>query len=399
MNQPAAEHGDHQTDGDVTRLQLGDAELLLVGTAHISQESVETVRRVIADEEPDVVAVELDAERYKSMRSEVNWEDLDLLQIIRNKQLTFLLARLALASFQKRMGGFTGVKPGAELQAAIEAAEKSEYQVELIDRNIRTTLLRAWRGTPWWRRAELIAALGLGVFQKSEVDEEQLAEMREMANLSMILDELGEEMPDVKQVLVDERDAFMAYRLANIEAKKIVAVVGAAHKPGILRQIRQPITAEEHDAIDTVPPKGSFGKIFSWALPTIIIGLFIWGFFNADPTNFKNAALAWVLANGGLSALGAMIALAHPVTIIVAFLAAPITSLNPTVGAGMVTAFVQTVIAAPKVRDFQTIGDDIASWKGWWKNRLGRVLLVFIFSSLGSSLGTFVALGWLKNLI
>lgn len=398
MNQEPSDQPVDITEGDITRIQLGDTEILLVGTAHISQESVDIVVGTIADEKPDVVAIELDQERFDSMRSEQNWEDLDLLQIIKNKQLAFLLARIALGSFQKRMGGHTGVKPGAEMEAAIDAAEAGQMGVELIDRNIRTTLLRAWRTTVWWKRAELMVALGLGVFQKSEVNEEELSDLREMGNISGVLDELGKEMPDVKRVLVDERDTFMAYKLAHIDAKKVVAVVGAAHKPGIIRKIREHISDATMETIDTVPPKTPVGKVLKWLLPALVIGLFVWGFFNADPTHFQNAALAWVLANGILSALGTAIALGHPVTIIAAFIAAPLTSLNPTVGAGMVTALVQTRLAPPKVRDFQTIGDDITGTKGWWTNRLGRVLLVFVFSSFGSTLGTFIAFGWLKNL-
>jgi pheromone shutdown-related protein TraB len=399
MNEPATDTNLDVTDGDITRIQLGDKEIVLIGTAHISQESVDTVEQVIEAEQPDTVAVELDEERFKSLRSEANWEDLDLIEIIKKGQLTFLLARLALTAFQKRMGGYTGVKPGAEMTAAIDAAEAKNMRVELIDRNVRTTLVRAWRTTPWWRRAELAMMLIMGVFQRGEVSEEELSELREMQNISVILDQLGEALPEVKGVLVDERDTYMAHKLQQIDAQKVVAVVGAAHKPGILRQIRDDIAQTHIDDIEAVPPKHSLSKALPWILPAIVIGLFVWGFFNADQGEFQDAALAWVLANGILSAVGTMIALGHPFTIVAAFIAAPLTSLNPTVGAGMVTALVQTLVASPKVSDFQTIGDDIAELKGWWGNRLGRVLLVFLLSSLGSTIGTFAAFGWLKDLL
>lgn len=397
---PAASNREHQVaETDVTRVQLGETEVILIGTAHISQESVETVERVIEAEKPDVVAVELDDERFQSLRNETNWEDLDLIEIIKKGQLTFLLARLALTAFQKRMGGYTGVKPGAEMSAAIDVAQANGVAVELIDRNVRTTLLRAWRNTPWWRRAELAMMLLAGLFQRGEVSEEELSDLREMQNISVILDQLGEALPDVKEVLVDERDTYMAYKLQNIDAKKVVAVIGAAHKPGILRQIEKTIPHATVEEIETVPPKHPISKVLPWILPAIVIGVFVWGFFNGDTTQLKTAAWAWVLSNGILSALGALIALANPLTIIAAFVAAPLTSLNPTIGAGMVTALVQTMASSPKVSDFQTIGDDITEWKGWWSNRLGRVLLVFVFSSIGSSIGTFVAFGWLKNLL
>ncbi|MFW5966351.1 MAG: TraB/GumN family protein, partial [Persicimonas sp.] len=326
------------TDGDITRLQLGETELVLIGTAHISQESVDTVARVIEEESPDVVAVELDEERFKTLRDETSFEDLDLFEVIKQGQLTFLFARLALTAFQKRMGGYTGVKPGAEMAAAIDAAEEHNLGIELIDRNVRTTLLRAWRTPPWWRRAELAMMLLFGVFQKGEVDEEELSDLREMANISELLDELAEVLPEVKGVLVDERDIYMASKLQRLEADKVVAVVGAAHKPGILRQIRHEIADEAIDQIDTVPPKHKASKVLPWILPAIVVGAFVWGFFNAEAEQLEKAAWAWVLANGVLSAAGAIAALAHPLTVIAAFVAAPITSLNPTMGAGMVTA-------------------------------------------------------------
>ncbi len=400
MNQPTTDDPVlENTEGDITRVQVGDTELVLIGTAHISKESVDLVRQVIADEKPDVVAIELDQERFNSLRHETNWEDLNLLEVIKKGQLTFLLARLALTAFQKRMGSYTGVKPGAEMEAAIDAAEANGMRVELIDRNVRTTLLRAWRKTPWWRRAELAMLLVMGIFQKSEVDEDELQQLRQMQNISVILGELGDIMPDVKGVLVDERDTYMSYHLAQLEATKVVAVVGAAHKPGILRQIHNDEPEFDIDEIEHVPPKHPATKILPWLLPALVVGLFIWGFFHGHTEQFKTAALAWVLANGVLSALGAILALGNPLTVVSAFVAAPITSLNPTIGAGMVTALVQTMVAAPKVSDFESIGDDISNWKGWWTNKLGRVLLVFVFSSIGSSIGTFVAFGWLKNLL
>lgn len=389
-----------RTLGDVTHIELEDGrEIVLIGTAHISQESVDTVGRVIDEEEPDTVAVELDEERFKSLRKEQSFEDLDLVEVIKNKQLTFLLARLALTSFQKQMGSYTGVKPGAEMAAAVDIAEERGYDVSLCDRNVRTTLVRAWRKTPWWRRAELAVLLLAGLFQKSEVDEEDLSNLRDMDNITGVLTELGEALPEIKVVLVDERDEFMAYKLQQLEGQKIVAVVGAAHKPGIIRHLRRDISQRRINEISTVPPRSALSKAMPWVLPMIVIGLFVWGAFNSDYNSVRNAAVAWVLANGILSGLGAIIALGHPVTVLAAIVAAPITSLNPTIGAGMVTAFVQTYVAAPKVADFQNIGDDVADLEGWWSNRLARVLLVFFFSSAGSAIGTFVAFGWLKNLL
>ena len=384
---------------DITRIDLDGREIILVGTAHISQESVDVVERVIEEEKPDTVCVELDAQRFESLRSDQQWEELDLMQIIKEGKLTFLLARLALTAFQRQMGASTGVTPGAEMAAAAESAERLGLPVELVDRNVQTTLLRAWRLTPWWRRAEVALLLAASLFPSDDSSEDDLSELRETANISAILDELGEVLPDVKQVLVDERDKFMAHSIKQVSGQKIVVIIGAAHREGITYWLNHPIEQTDIDEITHVPEKASISKILPWILPAIVIGVFIYGFFNAEQAQLQSAFLAWVLANGVLSAVGTIAALGHPLTVAAAFLAAPFTSLNPTIGAGMATAFVQTLVASPKVRDFQSVGDDISSWKGWWSNRLARVLLVFLFSSIGSSIGTFVAFGWLKNLL
>lgn len=380
---------------EVSRIELPGKEVILVGTAHISQQSVDMVREIIEREQPDVVCVELDDERVKSMSEQQNWEALNLKQIIRNGQLMFLVARLALMAFQKRMGSYTNVKPGAEMAAAMEIAKAQGAELVLCDRNVRITLLRSWRKTPWYKRAGLGGMIFAGLFQKSEISEEELADLRQSQNIGSILDEMGEALPEVKGVLVDERDTFMAHQIQQAQGKKIVVIIGAAHKPGIERKILEPIGAEVIEEISTIPAKSALSKIIPWILPLLIIGLFAWGFTRGDIETFKRAMAAWILANGILCALGASIAMAHPLTILAAFVAAPLTSLNPTIGAGMVTAFVQTFVASPRVRDLEHIGDDIVNIKGWWSNRLGRVVLVFLFSNIGSALGTFIALKWI----
>lgn len=390
-------------EDDIVRVDLDGKEIVLLGTAHISQESVDAVERVIEHEAPDVVCVELDEERYKALRQDQKFEDLDLIEVIKQGKLTFLLARLALTAFQKRMGEGTGVTPGAEMAAAADAAEAMGVPVELSDRNVRITLLRAWRRTPWWRRAEVAAMLFLSLFQSGDIDEEELADLRKGDMISEVLEELGDVFPEVKEVLVDERDVFMARSIQDVEADKIVVIIGAAHRAGIARWLRHSIPDSRIDEVTTIPQKSSISKVLPWLIPALVVGLFAYGFFAGGGEGASRAAWAWVLYNGVLSSVGAAAALGHPLTIAAAFLAAPLTSLNPMIGAGMVTALVQARFAAPKVKDFHSIGDDLTEWKGWWSNKLGRVLLVFIFSSLGSVLGTALASGhlitWIAGLL
>jgi pheromone shutdown-related protein TraB len=213
-----------------------------------------------------------------------------------------------------------------------------------------------------------------------------------------MLDEMSKILPTVKTILVDERDTFMAYHIRQSPGNKVVAIVGAAHMSGILQQLGQEITAEEIHSLSVIPEKTTFSRLIPWLIPAVVVGLFIYGFLAGNTEQLASAALAWILANGVLSALGTLIALGHPLTILAAFVAAPITSLNPTIGAGFVTGIVQAVMVPPKVKDLESVSEDIAGLGGWWRNRLTRVLLVFFLSSLGSAAGTMVAFGWLKDL-
>ena len=384
---------------DIHRIQDNNREIILIGTAHISRESVDTVTAAVISEQPDCVCVELDQQRYESLKDRNRWKKLNIIQIVKTGQVPFLMANLALASFQKRMGLQTGVKPGEELAAAATTAENHNISIELVDRNIRITLLRAWRKTGLWKKINLFATLVAGIFENTELDEEELAKLRQTDNLSAMLEEMGEILPAAKSILVDERDAWMAYHIQQASGNKILAVVGAAHIPGIIKRLQNPATAQEIDDMGTIPEKSTLSKFLPWIIPAIVVAMFIVGFFFGDRDRFIDAAGAWIIANGTLSALGAMIAGGHPLTIISAFIAAPITSLNPTIGAGFVTGLVQAFIAPPTVEDMENVGEDIAAVRGWWKNRVTRVLLVFFLSSLGSAIGTFVAFGWLKDLL
>ena len=388
----------HEPSTDYTRIQLEGKEIILVGTAHISQDSVDTVIRTIEDLQPDTVCVELDAQRYQTLVNQKGWESLNLKDVIRKGQMPFLLTNMALSSYQKRMGLQTGVKPGAELAAAAQTAVEKGLGMEFVDRNIRTTLLRVWRKTGLWNKMKVIAVMFGSLFEKQELGEEDLAKLREEDTLSVMLQEMGDLLPSVKQILVDERDTYMAYHIKNAPGSRIVAVIGAAHQPGIERQLQQEISADVIGEINTIPEKSMVSRFIPWLIPGIVIALFVGGFFFGDREQFADAAIAWILANGVLSALGALLAWAHPITVISAFFAAPLTSLNPTIGAGFVTGLVQAFVAAPTVRDMEMVGDDLVTMRGWWRNRLARVMLVFLFSSIGSAAGTFIALGWLKEM-
>ncbi|MCM2264082.1 MAG: TraB/GumN family protein [Desulfuromonadales bacterium] len=384
----------------IRRLTLDGREIILLGTAHVSQASVDMVRSVIADELPDTVCVELDHQRHKALRNPHHWETLNLIDVIRQGQAPFLCANLALSAYQKRMGLHTGVRPGAELAAAAEEAEQRNLTVRLIDREIRTTLLRAWRRAGFWKKMSLLATLLAGMFEKQTFDEEELARLRESDTLTVLLDELAQVLPTVKTILVDERDLYMANEIRHSPGQRVVAVVGAAHLPGISARLAAPSPpAEEIAELSCIPEPGRLGKILKWLIPGVVIGVFIFGFFAGDMSKLTSAAIGWILATGSLSALATAFALGHPLTILSAFIAAPITTLHPAIGVGFVTGLVQAFLVPPTVKDMERAGEDIVTVRGWWRNRMTRVLLVFFLSNLGAALGVLLAFKWLKDLI
>lgn len=379
----------HQYPADVETITYGDKTILLVGTAHISKQSADLVEQVIADEQPDTVCIELDEKRYGALSKRQQWENLDLKQVIRDKQLSTLLVNLILASYQKKLGGQLGVMPGTELLRAAQIAEQNAINVELCDREIRVTLRRAWHATSLFKKAYLLSTLLASLFDRTELDEEKLAELRNKDVLSELMNEMGTALPAAKKVLIDERDIYMAEKIKEVSGKRIVAVVGAGHMEGIIRAITQD-NRDRMVEINTIPPVSRAWKILGWSIPiAILLSIGIIGLRQGANEAGANA-LYWVLANGIPSAIGAMVAWAHPATIFSAFAAAPITSLTPVIGAGYVCAFVQVMTKPPMVREFENVGNDIGKLAGWWKNKLLRIFLVFIMTGVGSSIGTWV---------
>lgn len=363
--------------------------ILLVGTAHISQQSADLVKEIIDQEQPDTVCIELDEKRYAALANPQQWENLDLKQIIRKKQLSTLLVNLVLASYQKKLGGKLGIQPGTELLTAARTAEEYNIPVELCDRDVRITLRRAWKATSLWKKFYMLATLLASFFDDTELDEDKLAELRRNDVLSELMNEIGTALPAAKEALIDERDIFMAEKIKQAAGKRIVAVVGAGHMEGIKRVFAEDNSGRMEE-INTIPSVSRSWKIFGWSIPAaIILSLVVIGFRQGAGEAGANA-LYWILANGIPSAIGAMIALAHPATILSAFVAAPITSLTPVIGAGYVCAFVQVMTRPPVVKEFKRVSADIMTLRGWWRNKLLRIFLVFLLTGLGSSIGTWV---------
>jgi pheromone shutdown-related protein TraB len=374
---------------DVHVLDVGGREFILVGTAHVSRESADLVREVIEKERPDCVCIELDAQRFEALSERRRWENLDLKQIIRNKQLAPLLANLLLASYQKKLGGALGVLPGSELIEAARTAEALGIPVALCDRDVRVTLRRVWSAMSLWKKSVLLSTLGMAIFDRPVLDEDELRRLRDQDVLSELMLELGEALPALKHTLIDERDAFLSQKILEADGARVVAVVGAGHVEGI----RQALLAQrtiDIDAINQIPPVAALWKWIGWGIPSLILAALAYiGVVKGAGVAGQNVVF-WILANGIPATIGAVLALAHPLVMLAAFPVAPVTSLIPVVGAGYVLAFMQAYLVPPVVREFERLADDAASLRSWWSNRLLRIMLVFILTTLGSLIGTYV---------
>jgi pheromone shutdown-related protein TraB len=374
---------------DVHTIKQDDRTILLIGTAHISQESVNLVEQVISEEQPDCVCIELDDKRYQALSEKKRWQSLDLKAIIRKKQLSTLMINLLMASYQKKLGGQLGVAPGAELLTAAVTAKKYGIPIFLCDRDVRITLRRAWKSTSFFKKGYLLTSLLASLFDKTEVDEEKLTELKKKDVLAEMMEEMGEALPDVKRVLIDERDIYLAEKIKLSSGKRVVAVVGAGHVRGMIEHFSTD-NSSQMEEICRIPPVSKLWKIIGWTIPLLIIGsIIVIGIQKGAAVAGANM-LFWILANGIPAAIGALFALAHPYTTLGAFAAAPLTSLTPVIGAGYVTAFIQVMTRPPVVREFETVADDMSHFTGWWKNKLLRVFLVFILTGLGSAIGTWV---------
>ena len=374
---------------NVHRLTFEDKEITLIGTAHVSRESADLVVKVIEEEKPDTVCVELCESRYKAIKQKNRWQNTDLIKVIREKKSFLLLSNLLLTSFQKKIGKKLGIKPGEEMIRAMDAADSVGAHIHLADRDIRITLSRTWRLMGLWTKMKLLAQLVTSMGEVDSIKEEDIEKMKDQDVLETLLSEIGKTLPELRRILIDERDKYLTEKIRSAPGKKIVAVVGAGHVPGIKRNWNEAI---DLNALDELPPKGKLFSFLKWGIPALVVGLIVVGFFYAGASAGTHMIKWWVLANAVFAGLGAAIALAHPLTILSAIVASPITSLNPMIAAGWVAGLVEAFIGKPKVKDFESLPADILSLKGFWKNKITRILLIVVFTNLGSSLGAFVAI-------
>ena len=395
----------------VTTLEHEGTTYFVIGTAHVSQRSVDEVRQVIAEVKPDLVCVELCKPRYDALTKDSAFRDLDIFKVIREGKGLYLLAHLALSSYQRRIGASLGVKPGAELLAAVNAAKELAIPVELIDRDINITLKRTWANLGLWKRSMLLSSLLVGwEDEKGQVVSEKTVEdLKEPKALSEMLTELGRAVPEVKGPLVDERDQYLASKMVDAgraipatdgplrqAPRKVVAVVGAAHVPGMTQNLGAPI---DRAALEKLPPPSLLWQIVKWGIPALFIVALIWGWQRSDTTSFSEMMLAWILPTSiGAGAL-TLLAGGSILSVLSALVVAPIAAIHPLLGTGMVVGIVEAWRRRPSVADCERLPDDVQSLRGFWRNPVTRILLIAVASGIGTAVGFWVGVGWVASLL
>lgn len=380
----------------IRRLHRDGVEYTVIGTAHVSRASADAVRELAASGGFDAIAVELCQARYDALTAERKWTDLDLYRVLREGKAGLVMANLALSAYQRRIAEQFGIEPGAEMRAAAVAAKAHGLPLQLVDRDLATTLRRSYASVPWYKRFYLMAGLALGMVSSDEIDEEAIEKLKEGDILESTFTEFAEQSPELYEALISERDRYMAARLrqdnAGAEGRKVLVVIGAGHMEGLAEQLEDGLAdpAEERRELDMMPPRARWPRLIPWAIMVLVLTGFYIGFSRSPELGWQ-LIFIWVAINGGLAALGALIARGHPLTVLSAVFAAPITSLNPTIAAGMVTGLVESWIRKPRVSDLENLRFDITTLKGWFRNPATRILLVFFLSNLGSAIGTWVA--------
>ncbi len=399
---------DQETDQMVDQIFCNGKEIFLIGTAHVSKQSAKLVEKTIHEQKPETVCVELCQTRLASLKDADRWRNMDIVKIIKEKKALLLFINLLLASFQKKIADKFGIKPGQEMINAIKAADECEALIVPADREIQITLSRVWRGMGVWEKLKLMSSFIFSFGASNDITEEDIENMKQEDILQTLLADVKKAHPIIEKSLINERDQFLAEKIRSAPGEKIVAVVGAAHAPGIKKYLADSDIIDSDsidsdpidiDKLNQIPKAGNVGKILKWVIPTAILLLFVAGFLMGGKNAGTDMIWVWIAANGIFAGIGATIALAHPITIISSILAAPLTSLNPMIAAGWVSGLVEAFARKPKVKDLESIPEDIVSIKGFWRNNVTRILLVVIFTNLGSTIGTMTALPLMLKLI
>jgi pheromone shutdown-related protein TraB len=367
----------------------------LLGTAHVSRASVDAVRAAIDSGAYDQVAVELDPQRMQALTDPDALAKLDLIKVLREGKTALFAANLALSGYQRRLAEKLGIEPGAELKVAAMEANARGLPLHLIDRDVGLTFRRAMRSLGWWGRAKISAGLVAGMVANEEVDEGQIEKLKEGDMLESAFNEFASETPALYEAIIAERDRYMAARLRESTggAREVLAVVGAGHLQGLARHLREDVDApaQVREALEYVPKKSSI-PWFALILGALLVTGLAWGISHGGLRLGADLMLQWVLITAALTAVGCALAGGHPLSILASAAVAPFKPFRPTIPSGAVGALVEARLREPTYADFMALRDDVRTVRGWYRNRVGRVLLVFMLTCLGTMIGEWIGI-------
>jgi pheromone shutdown-related protein TraB len=371
---------------NIRRLTVGEKQITLIGTAHVSPTSVADVRQLIEAEQPDAVCVELDAGRYQSLTQKDQWKNADIIKVIKSGKTGFLFANIILSNYQRKLAEQFGIQSGQEMIQAIASAKDCGAEIVLADRDIQVTFNRIWRGCTFWEKCKLLVTIIMSIIDNEEITEEDLEQMKSEDMLTSALSELGESFSGVKTYLVDERDQYLSQKIRTAPGSKVVAVLGAAHLPGVTENIQHELDLEP---ISAVPKKSKAGKILGWSIPILLVVLVALT-FSINPSSGWDQTRNWLILTMSGAGLGALVALGHPLSILTAVVMAPVSALSPVLAAGWFSGLMQAHLSKTKVEDFESLATDLGSLKGFWHNKVTRILLVVILTNIGCALGNII---------
>jgi pheromone shutdown-related protein TraB len=396
--------GDVALPASVTTLAAANTTYYVIGTAHVSHASVAEVQSVIAHVKPDVVAVELCQQRYDALTKDSAFRDLDVFKVVKEGKTLFLLGHLALGAYQRRMGEALGIKPGAELLAAVAAGKLVGSRIELIDRNVNVTLKRTWKNIGFWKRSKLLAGLIIGEDGDSEAAKQQpvtqdtIEQLKNPNTLSEMLSEFARVLPEVKGPLIDERDQYLVSGMTDASrgATSVVAVVGAAHVPGMKQWFGKPV---DRAALDLLPSPSWWWTALKWAVPVLLVAAFVLAWRHSTTTSFAQMMLAWIVPTSTLAGVFTLLAGGRVLSVLSAVVVSPIAAIHPLLGTGMVVGAVEAWRRKPSVRDCEALATDTQTMRGFWRNPVTRILIIAVASGLGTALGFWIGVAWVAKIV